>query len=51
MAQASCEFYNNKTREKIMFKPYENGAESRAFHDLTLENDLDCVSLYTATCG
>ena len=29
-----------------MFKPYENGAESHAIHDLTLENDLDCVSLY-----
>ena len=29
-----------------MFKPYENGAESHAIHDLTLENDLDCVSIY-----
>ncbi|MGA8883945.1 MAG: hypothetical protein WB445_10135 [Acinetobacter sp.] len=29
-----------------MFKPYENGVESHAIHDLTLENDLDCVSLY-----
>lgn len=29
-----------------MFKPYENGTESHAIHDLTLENDLDCVNLY-----
>lgn len=29
-----------------MFKPYENGTESHAIHDLTLENDTDCVSLY-----
>ncbi|MBI1452131.1 MULTISPECIES: hypothetical protein [Acinetobacter] len=29
-----------------MFKPYENGTESYAIHDLTLENDLDCVNLY-----
>lgn len=28
-----------------MFKPYENGTESHAIHDLTVENDLDCVSL------
>ncbi len=29
-----------------MFKAYENGTESHAIHDLTVENDLDCVSLY-----
>ena len=29
-----------------MFKPYENGIESHAIHDLTIENDVDCVSLY-----
>lgn len=29
-----------------MFKAYENGTESHAIHDLTIENDLDCVSLY-----
>ena len=29
-----------------MFKAFENGSESHAIHDLTLENDLDCVSLY-----
>jgi len=29
-----------------MFKPYENGTESHAIHDLTIENDVDCVSLY-----
>lgn len=29
-----------------MFKPYENGTESYAIHDLTIENDVDCVSLY-----
>ncbi|WP_374665233.1 hypothetical protein [Acinetobacter sp.] len=29
-----------------MFKPYENGTESHAIHDLTLENAEDCVSLY-----
>lgn len=28
-----------------MFKPYENGTESHSIHDLTVENDLDCVSL------
>ncbi|MGE8541580.1 hypothetical protein [Acinetobacter sp. ANC 3813] len=28
-----------------MFKPYENGTESHAIHDLTVENDTDCVSL------
>ncbi len=29
-----------------MFKAFENGSESHAIDDLTLENDLDCVSLY-----
>jgi len=29
-----------------MFKPYQNGTESHAIHDLTIENDVDCVSLY-----
>lgn len=29
-----------------MFKPFENGNESSAIYDLTLENQLDCVSLY-----
>lgn len=29
-----------------MFKPFENGTESTAIYDLTLENQLDCVSLY-----
>lgn len=29
-----------------MFKAFENGTESHAIHDLTVENDLDCVSLY-----
>ncbi|KGT46057.1 MULTISPECIES: hypothetical protein [Acinetobacter] len=29
-----------------MFKAYEKGIESHAIHDLTVENDLDCVSLY-----
>ena len=29
-----------------MFKAFENGSESHAIHDLTLENDLDWVSLY-----
>ncbi|PJI34813.1 hypothetical protein [Acinetobacter pseudolwoffii] len=29
-----------------MFKAFENGSESHAIHDLTLENDLDCVNLY-----
>lgn len=29
-----------------MFKPFQNGNESAAIYDLTLENDLDCVSLY-----
>lgn len=29
-----------------MFKPFENGTESHSIHDLTLENDVDRVSLY-----
>ncbi len=29
-----------------MFKPFENGNESSAIDDLTLENQVDCVSLY-----
>ena len=29
-----------------MFKAFEQGAESHAIHDLTLENDLDRISIY-----
>lgn len=29
-----------------MFKPFENGTESHAIHDLTLENQLDRVNIY-----
>ena len=29
-----------------MFKPFVQGNESLAIHDLTLENDTDCVSIY-----
>ncbi|MEG0483517.1 MAG: hypothetical protein RR569_10450 [Acinetobacter sp.] len=29
-----------------MFKPFENGTESHSIHDLTLENQVDCVSIY-----
>lgn len=29
-----------------MFKPFENGTESHSIHDLTLENQDDCVSIY-----
>lgn len=29
-----------------MFKPFEIGTESHAIHDLTLENDVDRVSIY-----
>ncbi|MFW2097884.1 hypothetical protein ACG9ZL_16935 [Acinetobacter sp. ULE_I057] len=29
-----------------MFKPFENGTESHSIHDLTLENQIDCVSIY-----
>lgn len=28
-----------------MFKPFENGTESHSIHDLTLENDVDVVSI------
>lgn len=29
-----------------MFKPFEQGTESHAIHDLTIENDLDRINLY-----
>lgn len=29
-----------------MFKPFVDGNESSAIYDLTLENQVDCVSLY-----
>ena len=29
-----------------MFKPFENGTESHAIHDLTLENQCDRVNIY-----
>lgn len=29
-----------------MFKPYDNDSESHAIHDLTLENQFDCINLY-----
>lgn len=29
-----------------MFKPFVQGTESHSIHDLTLENDLDRVSIY-----
>lgn len=29
-----------------MFKPFVDGNESHAIHDLTLENDVDCVNIY-----
>lgn len=29
-----------------MFKPFQHGTESHAIHDLTVENDLDCVNVY-----
>lgn len=29
-----------------MFKPFEQGDQSSAIYDLTLENEVDCVSLY-----
>ncbi|MGA4744719.1 hypothetical protein ACPC5Q_15840 [Acinetobacter junii] len=29
-----------------MFKPFETENESSSIYDLTLENQLDCVSLY-----
>lgn len=30
----------------MMFKPFENGVESHSIHDLTVENDVDRVSIY-----
>ena len=33
-------------RNTTMFKPFEQGTESHAIHDLTLENATDCVSVY-----
>ena len=29
-----------------MFKPFEQGTESHAIHDLTIENDVDRINLY-----
>lgn len=29
-----------------MFKPFINGSESHSLHDLTVENDIDRVSIY-----
>ena len=29
-----------------MFKAFENGTESHAIHDLTIENDVDRVNIY-----
>lgn len=29
-----------------MFKAFENGTESHSIHDLTIENDVDRVSIY-----
>lgn len=29
-----------------MFKPFQQGTESHAIHDLSLENDLDRVNVY-----
>ena len=29
-----------------MFKPFETGNESSSIYDLTLENQVDCISLY-----
>ena len=29
-----------------MFKPYQNGTESHAIHDLTLENGEERINLY-----
>lgn len=29
-----------------MFKPFETGNESSSIYDLTLENQVDCVSMY-----
>ncbi len=35
-----------KISEQAMFKPFENATASHAIHDLTLENQEDCVSIY-----
>lgn len=29
-----------------MFKPFENETESHSIHDLTLENQVDCINIY-----
>ena len=29
-----------------MFKAFQNGTESHAIHDLTIENDVDRVNIY-----
>ena len=29
-----------------MFKPYQNGTESVQIDDLTIENQIDCISVY-----
>jgi hypothetical protein len=42
----SCCFIDNNNEGEKMFKPFENGDESSAIYDLTLENQVDCVSLY-----
>ena len=33
-------------RKIAMFKPFENGTESHSIRDLTIENDVDRVSIY-----
>jgi hypothetical protein len=35
-----------KIEKMKMFKAFENDTESHSIHDLTLENQLDCVNLY-----
>jgi hypothetical protein len=44
MLNSSEKEKNNERNE--MFKPFEHGNESSAIYDLTLENQVDCVSLY-----
>jgi hypothetical protein len=39
-------FKTIKISEQTMFKPFENATASHAIHDLTLENQEDCVSIY-----
>jgi len=39
-------FKTIKISEQAMFKPFENATASHAIHDLTLENQEDCVSIY-----